>query len=252
MDDAIARHCEELNRCNQRGGRMLSVVDLLEAGTLDLDLGALLMAGMARGASLMVGARPGGAGKTTVMCALLNLAASDVELVAATASAVRHAAGPRRCYVCHEIGSGPYFACLWGRDLRSYCALGEQGHILATNLHADDLEEARAQVCTENRVPAAHFNGFHLQVFLRVTDGWRASRRWIERVYVSDGVSPHVLVFDAQRGLDAAGAPDAARFDGGWVARCRGFLESCRDSGARTIEAVRAQVVRFLEVEGAG
>ena len=83
-------------------------------------------------------------------------------------------------------------------------------------------------------------------------DGWGASRRWIERVYVSDGVSPHVLVFDGQRGLDAAAAPDAARFDGGWVARCRGFLESCRDSGARTIEAVRAQVVRFLETERAG
>jgi len=251
MDDAMAHHCRELERCNQRGGRMLSVVDLLEAGTLDLDLAAFLMARIARGASLMVGARPGGAGKTTVMCALLNLAPREVELVAATASAVRHAAGRRRCYVCHEIGSGPYFAYLWGRDLRAYCALGEQGHILATNLHADDLEEARAQVCTENRVPAAHFNAFHLQVFLRVTDRWRASRRWIERVHVSDGISPHVLVFDAQRGLNAARAPDAARYDGGWVARCREFLESCRDSGARTIEAVRPPLVDFLETEGA-
>lgn len=35
MHDAIAKHGEELNRCNQRGGRMLSVFDLLSAGTLD-------------------------------------------------------------------------------------------------------------------------------------------------------------------------------------------------------------------------
>jgi hypothetical protein len=40
MNEAIARHCRELDRCNQRGGRMLSVFDLLDAKTLDLDLAA--------------------------------------------------------------------------------------------------------------------------------------------------------------------------------------------------------------------
>ena len=39
---SIQEHCGELNRCNQRGGRMLSVFDLLEANTLDLDLAAWL------------------------------------------------------------------------------------------------------------------------------------------------------------------------------------------------------------------
>ncbi len=57
------RHCRELDRCNQRGGRMLSVLDLLDAHTLDLDLAAYLMARTTRGASFMVGARPGGAGQ---------------------------------------------------------------------------------------------------------------------------------------------------------------------------------------------
>ena len=51
---------------------MLSLVDLIEAGTLDLALAAYLAAAMRSGASLLVGARPGGAGKTAVMCALLN------------------------------------------------------------------------------------------------------------------------------------------------------------------------------------
>ena len=72
MDDAIRRHCMELERCNQRGGRMLSVFDLLAAGTLDVDLTAYFLARISRGASFLVGANPGGAGKTTVMCALLN------------------------------------------------------------------------------------------------------------------------------------------------------------------------------------
>ena len=38
VDTRVAHHCLEFNRCNQRGGRMLSVFDLIEAGTLDLDL----------------------------------------------------------------------------------------------------------------------------------------------------------------------------------------------------------------------
>jgi len=44
MNDEISKHCDELNRCNQRGGRMLSVFDLLAVKTLDLDLAAYLMA----------------------------------------------------------------------------------------------------------------------------------------------------------------------------------------------------------------
>jgi type IV secretory pathway ATPase VirB11/archaellum biosynthesis ATPase len=56
---------------------MLSLVDLIEAGTLDLPLAAYLAAAMRAGASLMVGARPGGAGKTVVMCALLNFLPDD-------------------------------------------------------------------------------------------------------------------------------------------------------------------------------
>ena len=123
MNEEIARHCEELNRCNQRGGRMLSIFDLLEAETLDLDLAAYLMARISRGASFMVGAVPGGAGKTTVMCALLNFVPADVQLAAATPEAVQRAANRemsrRTCFVCHEIGSGSYYAYLWSDALRT-------------------------------------------------------------------------------------------------------------------------------------
>ena len=69
---AIRAHVRAINDCNQRGGRMLSLVDLLDAGSVDLPLAAYLAAAMRGGASLLVGARPGGAGKTAVMCALLN------------------------------------------------------------------------------------------------------------------------------------------------------------------------------------
>lgn len=244
IDAAVARHCTALERCNQRGGRMLSVLDLLDAGTLDLDLAAYLMEQIMRGASFMVGAGPGGAGKTTVMCALLNFVPADVELVAATAQTVRNAArgggAARRCFICHEIGSGPYFAYLWGRDLRDYCSLIGQGHILATNLHADDLDETRGQVCLENGVPEAHFNRFDLLIYLLVTGGFSRTQRRIEKVYASDSREPHALVYSARSGP----SPDR---HGPRQRQCRAFLEEELRSHRRTIEEVRRSTLTFLD-----
>jgi len=248
----IDEHCKELNRCNQRGGRMLSVFDLLDAGTLGIDLAAYLMARISRGASFMVGANPGGAGKTTVMCALLNLVPADVALVPATAESVRraleqHGDSPVRCYVCHEIGAGHYFAYLWNRALRDYCSLAQRGHMLATNLHADTIDQARYQVCSENHVPSEDFRRFELVLFMSVSGGWFEAKRRIEAVWTSDGTSDHSLAFDLDGGL-RRGAVDAA--DGRYVKRCRRFLEQSYTNGLRSIEQAREAVVRLLDSTG--
>ena len=247
MNDAIASHCEQLNRCNQRGGRMLSVLDLLAAETLDLNLAAYLMARISKGASFMVGASPGGAGKTTVMCALLNFVPADVSLIAATPEAVYGAAegraSRRTCYVCHEIGSGSYFAYLWSDALRTYCGLSERGYMLATNLHADDIDEAKEQVCTDNGVEVDLFNRFELMIFLRVKGGYFDAHRRIDLVYSSDGSSEHELAFTA---ATDGGASPTLHADPQYLTACRDFLkERMRDT--RTIEDTRARVLEFLD-----
>jgi hypothetical protein len=225
---------------------MLSVFDLIEAGTLDLDLAAFLMAHIMRGASFMVGALPGGAGKTTVMGALLNFAPKDVHLCAADARTMRAALGsstPRRCYICHEIGSGPYYAYLWDKDLRAYCALAGAGHMLSTNLHADYLDEARNQVCCQNGVPEVHFRAFRLVLFLRVQGGYCNARRWVESVHITDGVSPHAPVYTSAAGIDETVA--VACLDPAWRSACRSFLEVSLASGLRTNEETRAAILSF-------
>jgi hypothetical protein len=250
MHDAIAKHCQELNRCNQRGGRMLSVFDLLAAKTLDLDLAAYLMARISKGASFMVGSVPGGAGKTTVMCALLNFVPADVPLIAATPEAVYEAASvdvsSPACYVCHEIGSGYYFAYLWADELRAYCSLSEYGHILATNLHSDNLEQARNQVCNTNSVPGEHFNKFELLIFLRTENRYLKAKHWIEEVYSSNGLSEHELIFHAndKEMLDENAKHYMA--DPEYVAACRDFLKKIPPS-VHTIENTRRHVVEFLQ-----
>ena len=250
MDNAIIRHCEELNRCNQRGGRMLSVFDLLDAKTLDLDLAAYLMARISKGASFMVGAMPGGAGKTTVMCALLNFVPLDVPLIAATPQAVYQAtktkSSRRFCYICHEIGAGSYFAYLWADALQSYCGLFEAGHILATNLHADDLEQARDQVCGDNGVSIEHFNKFELLIFLGIEGGYFKSHRWIEQVYSSDGYSEHTLIFSASENKVIMKDIMLTSTDPAYVDACRDFLRTMAPS-VRTIEQTRRHVVDFLQ-----
>lgn len=228
---------------------MLSVFDLLYAKTLDLDLAAYLMARISKGSSFMVGSVPGGAGKTTVMCALLNFVPIDVPLIAATPQEVYKASkaetSRRACYICHEIGSGPYFAYLWSDALRAYCGLCENGHMLTTNLHADDLEEARDQVCGDNGVQQELFNRFELLIFLRIEGTYLKTHRRIDKVYSSDGISDHVLVFDAANNSNVGPNENNFMAEPDYVSTCRDFLKKMAPTTC-TIEQTRRQVVEFL------
>jgi hypothetical protein len=240
MDAEIRKHCAEIERCNQRGGRMLSVVDLIEAGTLNVDLAAYSLAAISQGASFMVGALPGGAGKTTVMGALLNFVPPDVQLIpAADDSEIKQGLKSRArrfCYICHEIGSGPYYAYLWNSTLRKYFDLPAAGHMIATNLHADDYEGARRQICAQNNVSAAAFRRMNLIFFLELNqEGWNASRR-ISEVWESDGEGDHRQV------LGAGSIPiiESSRLvSAGNFAKARQIINQFLASGARTIADVR-------------
>ncbi|MFW6065215.1 MAG: hypothetical protein ACOC9S_00210 [Planctomycetota bacterium] len=237
----IPRHCREIDRCNQRGGRMLSVVDLVEAGTLSRDLAAYSLAAIGSGASFLVGAVPSGAGKTTVMCALLNFVPPEVQLCAADSAATIQqglkTTTTRRCYICHEIGRGPYYAYLWGEELQAYFELPTVGHMIATNLHADTYRQARAQIVDECGVCPQDLRRMNLMYFLSV----RGGKRRIERVHESDGSGEHKLVYVAGTGTTPAKNStlvgerqlDSARRTIDRIIRCE----------ARTIEEVRVAVL---------
>jgi len=197
MNENLDDHVREVNRCNQRGGRMLSIVDLLRAGTLDRSLAAYLLFRISSGASFLVGAQPGGAGKTAVMCALLGCVPPGRPLVPAESlSTLRRLKGkPTVCLICHEIGSGPYYAYLWGKSARVFFSLRD--HQLATNLHVDTLEECRDQLCGDNAVPVDDFNRVEIQVFLEMAGGWTTIQRKIATVWDSHGSGKHRLVYES-------------------------------------------------------
>ena len=197
----------------------------------------------------MVGALPGGAGKTTVMGALLNFVPAGVELAPADGmEAIAEGAAapdPARCYICHEIGAGPYYAYLWGEQLRAYFELPGAGHMLATNLHADTYEQARDQICSQNGVPEAHLRRMNLMFFLSVRRKSLRVRRRIEEVWASDGSSDHRCVYDADETTvpaDSAGAPPALA-SAEEIARARAVIDALLADSLRTIEQVRSAVV---------
>ena len=119
----IERHNNrQIERLNQRGGRMLSIVDLIQAGTLNVEMAACAMRAMEEGASLLTAARPGGAGKTTLMAVILSFLPPGVELITVDSSRViedglGRSTDQSACYLVHEIGSGDWYGYLWGADV---------------------------------------------------------------------------------------------------------------------------------------
>ncbi len=242
----VKHHCREIDRCNQRGGRMLSIVDLLDAETVTPELAGYLLAAIGQGSSFMVGAMPGGGGKTTVMGALLNFVPPDVELVPADGEdLVRQGLtdrSRRRCYICHEIGAGYYYAYLWGSVLADLMRLPSCGHLVATNLHADTIDQARDQLCLDNPVPDDSFDRFGLMLFLDVRRGVRSVQRRVTAVYEPDAAGPPHLVYEMNAGGRIESAESSQLVDADALRMATDRIESLQANGARTIEQVR----RFL------
>ncbi|MGD9497165.1 MAG: hypothetical protein AB7Y46_12780 [Armatimonadota bacterium] len=138
----------EINSLNQRGGRMLSVVDLIEAGSLDEQVAGYLLTAVAAGASFLCAAGPGGVGKTTLLACLLSFLPPGERICTVTDPWRLPPPPCPTCYLCHEIGSGHWYGYLWGEAAAQFLALHRQGRI-AASLHADTVPEMQAQLLGE-------------------------------------------------------------------------------------------------------
>ncbi len=238
----VKAHCAQIECCNQRGGRMLSFVDLMVAGTISCEIAAYSLAAIGKGASFMVGAVPGGAGKTAIMGALLNFVPSGVSLYSAdTLRTIKNAlVEPKACYVCHEIGNGHYYAYLWDEELRAYFELPTVGHMMATNLHADTLVQARDQVCGDNAVAPQAFRRMSLAYFVRVERLFASTSRRISAIWESDGESDHRQICDSDNLLNVADSQLVSEAEFGAALQT---IDSIVSSGVRTIEDVRTRIV---------
>jgi len=242
-----------VNRANQRGGRMLSVVDLLEAGTLSLTQAAWLLARVSQGSSWLVGAKPGGAGKTAVMCALLAMilssgaggpAGSRGRVLLTNPGTGWENARAGDTVVAYELSPGFYDAYLWGEGVVRLTELGRGGCRIVSNLHADTLEEAREQVVGQCGADDTGLGAFELFLPLQVRPGGFRARPRVEEIQWYRKGSWRRLDRDRiDRGLVEADAGEG-RLQPGAEAGIGSFLEECLAGGIRRVEEVRA---RWLE-----
>ncbi len=242
----------EIESLNQRGGRMLSVVDLIADGTLDVPCAGYLLAEVTRGASFLCAAGPGGVGKTTLMAGLLSFLPPTERIVTVTDPGDIDEPDGAVCYLCHEIGAGGYFGYMWGDDAAKFFSLGARGRIAAT-LHADSVAELSQQLLgPHNRVVPADLAGIGLLAFM-VREG---GKRRVSSVHEADpGDEPSFTEAIAWR-------PDTDTFDlrplgcldgmcasvGGGdprVTHATDFIQSLVDENARDLEEVMAAVADF-------
>ena len=234
-----------VQRANQRGGRMLSVVDLIEAGTLSTELAAWLLAQIRDGASFLVGAQPGGAGKTAIMGALLTMLPDTPPVYLTGARGRWTRAEPGSCVVAYEISPASYEAYIWGEDVRALTELGRNGARIVSNLHADTLEEAREQVVDDCGAGEDGFRAFSL--FIPINTGGRGFRmqRVVEEVYMADSVDGSDGSNDKDeagwRRIERGAEPEAEGRDS--IER---FLERCSREQTVRIEDVRSAWLAFL------
>lgn len=161
----------EIESLNQRGGRTLSFLDLIAADTMSAEMVAHCWTAIAHGASFLTAARPGGAGKSTVLANLLGLLPAGERIATWHPGATAPAPG-ETCHLAHEIGAGHWYGYIWGDDVPAFLGLRSTGGRVASCLHADTLEETLDILRGHPlNVPSELLNGLGLILFIHLMPG---------------------------------------------------------------------------------
>lgn len=250
VPDVESQNHRQIEQLNQRGGRMLSIVDLIQAGTISLEMAAYAMRAMAEKASLLTAARPGGAGKTTLMAALLGFLPPSVPIVTVDSPRViqeglKRPPAEATCYLVHEIGSGDWYGYLWGRDVADYFSLIDGQHRIASCLHADTMEELTEILCSPPlRVARQALGRVGLILFMHVDPAPRGYRRRVASLWEADGQGGHRVVFRWDTKADTHETTAELR-DAGGLDRYRQFLRGLLAREKIEMGAVRRRVMEF-------
>ena len=216
-----------INRANQRSERMLSIIDLLNAGTLNLPQAARLTARIYAGSSFLVGAKPGSAGKTTVMGALLNMIPKYSVINLPIDGSDWRKSKENEYILSYEIGAGHYDCYIWGETLREFMRLGAEKRRIVSNIHADTLEEAYEQIVIINKSKEGHFNSFAVFIPIRIA----GAKRIIEQISFFDGIKWNLEDNDIKLNEDETNISE--------------FLLKCQKDKVVLIENVRNKWLEF-------
>lgn len=165
MDSALS----VIRQCSRHFRRSLSIIDLIEQGTFSLTQAIWLATRISEGYSWLVGAEPGGAGKTTIMCALLALLPDMERAVLARSGDRWETFGHNDCVVTEEISDHHRGHYIWGEDVRGLTRIPPRGGRITSTIHADTLDQARQQIAIRCGAGEEGLAAFGLFIPIEVT-----------------------------------------------------------------------------------
>lgn len=256
----------------------LSIMQIINAGSLDTQMAAALWAMLARRASVLVAAEPPMAGKTTTLTALLDLIPPDSCKVYLRGHyetfdfTQEPGAEPTRTYVLANEMSDHLAVYLWGSRIYKMFELLEQGYAIGSTMHAETVDDVIAILDSPPlNVPAKWIARLTLVVNLYVGGTYGQPVRRFSAVHMleagnedgSEGLLAGVHAvplsrWDPQKDLfehkfdEPATQAKLAAWAGlnqqEWaedVSRRKACLDSMRDNGVISINATRAALRRF-------
>lgn len=245
-----------IKNLNQRGGRTLSIIDLLESGTINQQIAGFLFYSMFKKLSFITAANPSGTGKTTLMGTILNLLKPGIRIETLERNFSVSQGQDNKCYLVHELGDGPYYSYLWGKDVSQFFRLGKKG-IIASCIHADTLPELKRILFSPSlSVPEKELYNIDLIIFMRKEGGFFNSRRRVNKIY---GFIPeqneYQVLFKWDSSEDSFKKMDLACFlkniDGknnmDKIKRCSIFTEKLLQNKIKRLEDVREEVLKFCQ-----
>jgi hypothetical protein len=170
----------------------LSITEILQAGTMPPRLAAAFWLGLERGASFIFASEPPGAGKTTILTALLAFAPPEmVAYFTRGWGETFDLPPPNEAYptylMVNEMSDHlPVYS--WGPYVVRTFELLAEGYSLCTTMHADTVEDVLAQLTDDAGVAREHLAHLTYVVPLAIArrDG-RTLRRVREVGLVEDG-----------------------------------------------------------------
>src|SRR3954452_20731133 len=169
----------------------MSIMQIIDAGSADTDIMALIWAMMARRASILVAAEPPMAGKTTTLTALLDLMPPGTHRVYLRGHyetfdfTGEKEADPKHTYVLANEMSDHLAVYLWGSRIYKTFELIESGYAIGSTMHAETVDDVIAILDSDPlNVPAKWIARLTLVVNLYVSSTYGASVRRFNAVHL--------------------------------------------------------------------
>jgi hypothetical protein len=153
----------------------MSIVEIIEAGTLSRRLAAVLWLLLESRRSIVLASEPPMSGKTTTLSALIPFLPSDTRLVflrglSETFDYTKHGAASQTYLLVNELSSHlPVY--LWGRKATQMFRTLGGGYGMATTMHADDAEGVLSQLREDLALTAADIARIDVVGIMRLLRG---------------------------------------------------------------------------------